>query len=150
MTTNTSSMTSSPVQAAAAAVGAVFLLVGVAGFVPGLTQNLDDLQFAGHDSDAQLLGLFQVSVLHNLVHVLFGVAGLMMARSWSGARTFLLYGGAIYLVLFVYGMLIDHDSPANFVGLNAADDYLHLVLGVAMVAVGAALGRQSATGTRSR
>lgn len=146
MTTNTSSMTSSPVQAAAAAVGAVFLLVGVAGFVPGLTQNLDDLQFAGHDSDAQLLGLFQVSVLHNLVHVLFGVAGLMMARSWSGARTFLLYGGAIYLVLFVYGMLIDHDSPANFVGLNAADDYLHLVLGVAMVAVGAVLGRQSATG----
>ncbi len=150
MTTNTSSMTSSPVQAAAAAVGAVFLLVGVAGFVPGLTQNLDDLQLAGHDSDAQLLGLFQVSVLHNLVHVLFGVAGLMMARSWSGARTFLLYGGAIYLVLFVYGMLIDHDSPANVVGLNAADDYLHLVLGVAMVAVGAVLGRRSATGTWSR
>jgi hypothetical protein len=146
MTTSTSSMTSSPVQAAAAAVGAVFLLVGVAGFVPGLTQNLDDLRFAGHDSDAQLLGLFQVSVLHNLVHVLFGVAGLMMARSWSGARTFLLYGGAVYLVLFVYGMLIDHDSSANFVGLNAADDYLHLVLGVAMVAVGGVLGRQVTTG----
>lgn len=150
MTTNTSTTTSSSVRAAAAAVGAVFLLVGVAGFVPGLTQNLDDLQFAGHDSDARLLGLFQVSVLHNLVHALFGVAGLMMARSWSGARAFLLYGGAIYLVLFVYGMLIDHDSSANFVGLNTADDYLHLVLGVAMVAVGGVLGRQSATDTRSR
>lgn len=145
----TTSGTHSPLQVAAAAVGAVFLLVGIAGFIPGLTQDFDDIRFAGHDSDAQLLGLFQVSVLHNLVHALFGVAGLALARSWSGARAFLLYGGAIYLVLFVYGMLIDHNSSANFVGLNTADDYLHLVLGVAMVGVGLVLGK-GATGTRSR
>ena len=145
----TTSATHSPLQVAAAAVGAVFLLVGIAGFIPGLTQDFDDIRFAGHDSDAQLLGLFQVLVLHNLVHALFGVAGLAMARSWSGARAFLLYGGAIYLVLFVYGMLIDHDSSANFVGLNTADDYLHLLLGVAMVGVGLVLGK-GATGTRSR
>lgn len=141
----TTTRTTTPVQAAAAVVGAVFLLVGVAGFIPGLTSNFSDLEFAGHESGAELLGLFQVSVLHNLVHVLFGVAGLAMARSWSGARTFLLWGGVVYLVLFAFGMVIDHDSALNFVGLNTADNYLHLLLGAGMVGLGAALGRQQAS-----
>lgn len=129
---------------AAAAVAAVFLLVGVAGFVPGLTTNVGDLEFAGHETDAQLLGLFQVSVLHNLVHVLFGVAGLALAKTWSGARAFLLGGAAIYAVLTVYGALVDHHSEANFVGLNTADNWLHLALAVGMAALGLVLGRKPA------
>ena len=63
------------IQKAALAVGVVFLLVGVLGFIPGITSNYDTLQFAGPESEAQLLGLFQVSILHNIVHLLFGVAG---------------------------------------------------------------------------
>ena len=39
-------------------------------------------------------------------------------------------------MLFVYGLLTDHNSEANFVPLNAADDVLHLVLGVGMIALG--------------
>ena len=69
-----------PVQKAALAVGAVFLPVGVLGFVPGITTNYDQLTFAGHHSDAALLGIFNVSVLHNLVHLAFGVAGIALAR----------------------------------------------------------------------
>src|SRR5690606_8566331 len=111
----------STLQTAAMVVGAVFLLVGILGFVPGITSDFDTLQFAGHESEAMLLGIFQVSILHNIVHLLFGVAGLAMARSWSGARTFLIGGGVIYLVLFIYGLVIDHDSSANFVPLNSAD-----------------------------
>jgi hypothetical protein len=42
-------------------------------------------------------------------------------------------GGVIYLVLFVYGLMIDQDSPANFVPVNTADDVLHLLLGVGMI-----------------
>jgi len=61
---------------AAIAVGAVFLLVGLLGFIPGITTNLDQLEFAGHHSDAKLLGAFEVSILHNIVHLLFGVAGI--------------------------------------------------------------------------
>lgn len=132
----------SPIQAASALVGAVFLLVGVLGFIPGITADYDALRAAGHESNAELLGVFQVSVLHNIVHLLFGAAGIALARTASGARAFLVGGGAIYLVLWLYGLVIDKTSQANFVPLNTADDWLHFVLGAAMVALGVVLGRR--------
>lgn len=129
-----SAMTS--MQKAAGAVGMVFLLVGILGFVPGVTTAFDTIGVIGHESEAKLLGIFQVNILHNLVHLLFGVVGLAAARSsWSAARGFLLYGGVIYLVLWIYGLVIDLDSALNFVSLNAADNWLHLVLGLGMVAL---------------
>ena len=92
-------MDRTPVQNVARLVGIVFLLVGIAGFIPGVTTNLyEGLEFAGDDGTAELLGLFQVSVLHNIVHGLFGIAGLALAATASGARTYLIGGGAIYLV----------------------------------------------------
>lgn len=137
-------MTASPLQIAAAAVGAGFLLSGILGFVPGVTTNYDDLTFAGHESGALLLDTFQVSILHNVVHLLFGVAGLAMARSWSGARTFLLGGGVIYLALWVLGLVVaDETTSANFVPLNDADNWLHLGLGAAMLLLGVVLGRRA-------
>lgn len=48
--------------------GAVFLLVGVLGFIPGITSDFDQISFASHDSGAKLLGIFQISILHNVVH----------------------------------------------------------------------------------
>ena len=123
-------------RAAAATVGAVFLLVGILGFVPGVTTDYDQMTFAGHDSTSELLGLFQVSVLHNVVHLLFGVAGLAMARTYRGATSFLLGGGLVYLVLWLYGLLVDHGSSANVVPVNSADNWLHLVLGIGMVLLG--------------
>ena len=128
-----------PIQLAALAVGAVFLLVGVLGFIPGVTTDYDTMEFAGHESEAKLLGLFQVSVLHNIVHLLFGLAGLLLARTFSGARAYLIGGGAIYLVLWLYGLVMDRDSSANFVPLNNADNWLHLLLGVGMIGLGLAL-----------
>ena len=139
-----------PVQLAALVVGLVFLLVGILGFIPGVTTNYDQLTFAGHESEAALLGIFNVSILHNIVHLLFGVAGLLAARTFSAARAYLIGGGIIYLVLFLYGLLIDHNSAANFVPVNTADNYLHLVLGIGMIALGALLGRRVTTTTASR
>ena len=133
--------TMSNMQKAALVVGAVFLTVGVLGFVPGVTSDFDNLQFAGHDSEAKLLGIFQVSVLHNIVHLLFGVAGLAMARTFERARTFLLVGGVLYLALWLYGIVIDHDHDANVVPVNPADNWLHLGLGVGMVALSTLLPR---------
>ncbi|KUI40781.1 hypothetical protein AU198_15595 [Mycobacterium sp. GA-1199] len=131
-----------PVQKAALAVGAVFLLVGILGFIPGITTNYDTMTFAGHHSGAMLLGIFNVSILHNLVHLLFGVAGVLMARTFDAARIYLIGGGVIYLLLFLYGLVIDHDSAANFVPLNTADNWLHLILGVGMIALGVLLSRR--------
>lgn len=137
----TKSTFTTPVQKAALATGAVFLLVGVLGFIPGITTNYDQLTFAGHHSDAALLGIFNVSVLHNLVHLAFGVAGIALARTFKSARNYLVVGGGVYLVLFVYGLVIDHDSSANFVPVNDGDNWLHLALSIAMIALGVALGR---------
>lgn len=133
-----------PLRPAAALVAVVFLLVGVAGFVPGLTSHVGDIQFAGHDSGAKLLGLFEVSVLHNVVHLLFGVVGLALAKTWNGARAFLVGGAIVYAVLTVYGALIDQHGAANFVGLNTADNWLHLVLAAGMATLGVVLGRKPA------
>jgi Domain of unknown function (DUF4383) len=131
-----------PLQRAALVVGATFLLVGILGFIPGITTHYGDMTFAGHNSDAQLLGIFNVSVLHNIVHLLFGIAGLLLARTWDGARSFLIGGGVIYLVLWIYGLLIDKGSKANFVPVDTADNWLHFVLGLGMIALGVMLGRR--------
>jgi Domain of unknown function (DUF4383) len=130
------------VQKAALAVGAVFLLVGILGFIPGITTDYDSLTFAGHESGAHLLGIFEVSILHNLVHLAFGVAGLLLARTWSGARGYLIGGGVIYLLLWLYGLLIDFEKPINFVPVNNADNWLHFGLGVGMVLLGVLLSRR--------
>ncbi|MDN3270502.1 DUF4383 domain-containing protein [Streptomyces sp. MA15] len=136
------------VQQAALAVGAVFLLVGVLGFIPGVTTDYDTMKFAEHHSEAKLLGIFQVSILHNIVHLLFGLAGIVMARAASTARAFLIGGGVIYLILWIYGLVIDHDSAANFVPVNTADNWLHFVLGVGMIALGVLLIRRAAPTAR--
>jgi hypothetical protein len=113
--------------------GIAFLAAGILGFIPGITTNYGDMTFAGNDSRAELLGIFQVSILHNIVHLLFGIAGLALARTWDGARAYLLWGGVIYIVLFVYGLLVSSTSDANFVPINNADDWLHLLLGVGLL-----------------
>ncbi|WP_185296519.1 DUF4383 domain-containing protein [Mycolicibacterium litorale] len=130
-----------PVQKASLAVGAVFLLVGVLGFIPGITTHYDRLTFAGHHSGAMLLGIFAVSALHNVVHLVFGVLGIALHGTFNAAKWFLIGGGLVYAVLWLYGLLIDHDSTANFVPLNTADNWLHLGLAIAMIGLGAVLGR---------
>ncbi|KKJ99180.1 DUF4383 domain-containing protein [Micromonospora sp. HK10] len=136
------------VQKAALAVAAGFVLIGVLGFVPGFTTHYGDLRFAGHHSEAKLIGLFQVSILHNLLHLLFGLAGLVLARRIGGARLFLAGGGAAYLGLWLYGFAIDREAQANFVPFNDADNWLHLFLGFGMLLLGLLLSNELGTGGR--
>ncbi|MFJ4219238.1 DUF4383 domain-containing protein [Curtobacterium luteum] len=141
VTTSTNRYAGSSIQKVALVVGIVFLLVGIAGFVPGLTTG--DLAGAGHDSMAMLLGVFQVSVLHNVVHLLFGVVGLLAANRATGSRMYLVIGGVVYFVLWVYGLFTAGTmSGANFVPLNWADNWLHLVLAVGMVVLGVVFPRE--------
>jgi arginine exporter protein ArgO len=125
-----------PVQTVSLIVGIVFLLVGIAGFIPGLTTDYGSMSFAGMNSMAMLLGVFQVSVLHNIVHLLFGVVGVAASRRARSSKLFLIIGGIVYAVLWLYGLVIDMSSNANFVPLNTADNWLHLVLAVGMILLG--------------
>lgn len=133
-----------PVQYAALLVGALFLLLGALGFVPGVTTGYDDLEFAGHGSSAELLGLFQVSVLHNIVHLVYGVAGVATALvTAAAARAYLLVGGLVLVALALYGGFVEPGGAANFVPVDTADNWLHFVAGIAMVGLGAALPRRT-------
>jgi len=129
------------VQLGALVVGVVFLLVGIAGFIPGITTGYSTMSFASHTSGAHLLGFFQVSILHNAVHLLFGVAGVLLSRRALSARNYLFYGGIIYGVLFLYGIVVPSMSAANFVPVNDADNFLHLVLAAGMIGLSLVLGR---------
>ena len=129
-----------PVQKLAALVGVVFLLVGILGFVPGITSHYSDLSFAGHKSGAKLLGIFQTSILHNIVHLAFGV-GILMAKTPEGARRFLIGGGIVYLAVWVVGAV----GGLDWLPVNTADNWLHVALGAGMVLVGLVAGRASNT-----
>ena len=118
--------------------GIAFLLIGILGFIPGITSDAPG-DFAGEDSEGELLGLFRVSVLHNLVHLLFGIAGLAMARTWDGARLFLIGGGVIYLLLWIVGLI----GGLDWLPADPADNWLHFGLGLAMLAAGFLLGRET-------
>lgn len=135
-------------QVAALAVAGILLLLGVLGFVPGITTDYAELRFAGPDSEAQLFGLFQVSFLHNILLLGSGLAGLLLARRVGGARVFLTVGGALTLALWIYGLVIDRSSSANVIPVNDADNWLHLGLGFAMLVFGLLLSNQKGTGGR--
>jgi hypothetical protein len=128
-------------QTLAMLVAVTFVLVGVLGFIPGITTHYGDMSFAGEDSGAKLLGIFQVSILHNLVHLLFGVAGWYLAKTWSGARTYLLGGGVVYLALWILGIV----NGADWIPANSADNWLHLVLGIGLLGLGFVSTRSRAT-----
>jgi hypothetical protein len=140
----------SPAQLLTLLIGAIFILVGILGFIPGITSHLyGGLDFAGHNSKAELFHVFQVSWLHNLVHIAFGLVGLAFASSAATARLYLIGGGVVYLLLWFYGLLIDQAGGANFVPFNTADNWLHFALGTGMIVLGFATtrGRELAPAT---
>jgi hypothetical protein len=81
-----------------------------------------------------VLCVFPVNLLHNIVHLAFGVGGLIGSRTWSGSKSFFTAGGVIYVVLTLVGFL----SPTGFglVPLGGADIWLHAVLAIAMLGIG--------------
>ncbi|WP_156746077.1 DUF4383 domain-containing protein, partial [Mycobacterium sp. 1423905.2] len=75
------------------------------------------------------------------VHLAFGVAGIALSRTIDGARWFLIGGGVIYVLLWIYGLAMgDHHSAANIIPVNTADNWLHLGRGVGMLGLGLWLG----------
>jgi hypothetical protein len=119
------------IQKLAAVFGVVFILVAIVGFIApgGMAMQPTDPATA-----AKALGMFPVNLLHNIVHVLFGIWGLAASRSWGGSKQFFIGAGVIYALLTVCAFL----SPSGFglVPLGGSDIGLHAVLAVVMLAIG--------------
>ena len=107
--------------------GLVFVLVGILGFIPGITDDAPG-SFAGEDSEGSLLGVFQTSVLHNLAHLAFGI-GILAARRHATALTYLLVAGSAYAGLFLLGIL----GAMDWLPADDTDDWLHLGLAAALL-----------------
>lgn len=119
------------IQKLAAVFGVVFVLVAIVGFLaPGGMQ----MQPADPATTAKVLGMFPVNLLHNIVHLVFGIWGLAASRAWDGSKQFFVWVGGIYLILTIVGFL----SPTGFgmVPLGGADIGLHCVLAIVMLAIG--------------
>ncbi|WP_043500983.1 DUF4383 domain-containing protein [Georgenia sp. SUBG003] len=118
--TPTASRTKAPYQTLALIIGVVYLVVGIAGFFATGFSN-----FTEHDHTQTLLG-FAVNPLHNVVHVIIGLAGVLLWRTRNGAR---LYGwllGVGYGATAVYGFLVVNNPDANILNINQADNWLHV------------------------
>lgn len=110
------------------------------------TTDYNQMSLAEHGSTAMLLGAFAVSILHNIVHLLFGVAGVVTARATNSANWYLIVGGVVCLVLWLYGL----PSNANFVPANTADNWLHFGLGVGMIVLGLVTGHAALSQREAR
>ena len=109
--------------------GIIFLIVGVGGFIPGLTASatpdpgLTMTHGYGHE-----LGMFPVNTLHNIVHLIFGLWGLAASRSLGGARGYAKGVAIIYAVLTVMGLIDGLDTTFGLIPLYGADVILHALL----------------------
>jgi hypothetical protein len=110
--------------------GIVFLVVGIAGFVPAFTVPHQHPDVAVNAWMGLLFGLFAVNVLHNLVHILFGVWGLAASGSESAARVFARSTAIIYAALVVLGLIgaFNLHTVFGLVPLYGHDLWLHAVL----------------------
>jgi hypothetical protein len=99
--------------------GAVYLLVGIVGFFITGFDNFAD------NSQHEMLLFFMINPLHNIVHIVIGVAGLLLARTLAGARTYGWLLAVGYGAAFVYG-LIAVGKSWDFLNINAADNVLHI------------------------
>ncbi|MDJ0351899.1 DUF4383 domain-containing protein [Pseudarthrobacter sp. PH31-O2] len=131
-------------------VGTVLIVVGILGFIPGITTQYSSLAFFGPGSTALFLGLFQVSMLLNIVQLAIGATGWAMSRNPVGSRNFLMGFGLLYIVLSVYGLIVGVGSAANFLSLNAIDAWAFMILGLAMAGAGWLMSRHLAEDANTR
>ncbi len=122
--------------------GIIYLLVGIAGFIPGLVTYPVVVDPAAAPVDhGLLLGLFPVNFLHNLVHIVFGIWGIVAYRSFGGAVTFSRVFAVVFGLLAVLGLIPGLNTLFGLVPLYGHDIWLHAV--TALVAAWFGFGQPS-------
>lgn len=102
--------------------GWVFLLIGILGFVPGVT------------NDGMLLGIFHVDAIHNIVHLLSGALALYAGmQSGMAAQTYFRIFGVVYALVAILGFVAGDGKVLGIMANNSADNWLHVV--IALVAL---------------
>lgn len=109
-----------PYQWLALVFGVVYLLVGILGF---FVTGFDG--FTEHDHDQTLLG-FAINPLHNIVHLLIGVLGVILWKTRSGARTYGWILAVGYGLVSIYGLIVAGEADGNILNINGADNGLHI------------------------
>jgi hypothetical protein len=113
--------------------GIVFLAVGVLGYVPGITQ------------DGMLLGIFEVDGLHNIIHILSGLAAVAAAYGLYAPRLYFQVFGAVYGLVAVLGF-VQGDTVMGLIMVNMADNLLHVVIAAAALYIGFGMKENNMTG----
>lgn len=117
--------------------GIVFLVVGILGFVPAATKDMNGMPM--------LLGIFHVNTMHNIVHLASGAVFLLCGLSGAGpSRTFFQIFGIVYALVAILGFMKGDGMLLGLISNNKADTYLHVVLAAAMLLIGFATPRQTA------
>lgn len=109
--------------------GIVFLVVGIAGFFSGLkTTPMASPDLTINMGFGLLFGLFPVNILHNIVHLLFGVWGLAAYRSFGAARLYAQVVVIAYVILGIFGFIPGLNTLFGMAPLYGNDIWLHLLL----------------------
>ncbi|HEU0097998.1 MAG TPA: DUF4383 domain-containing protein [Allosphingosinicella sp.] len=109
--------------------GIVFLVIGAGGFIPDILQpgvpdpNLTMTHGYGHE-----LGLFPVNTLHNIVHIIFGIWGILAYKSYGGSRSYFRVVAVVYGLLTVLGLLEPTRTTFGLVPIYDNDVWLHALL----------------------
>jgi hypothetical protein len=110
--------------------GILFLVVVASGFVPGLLHppHPGDPDIAMDSMYGRALDLFPVNLLHNVVHLIFGIWGVAAYRSYGAARTYARVVAVVYALFAVMGLVPGLDTTFGLVPLFSHDVWLHAVL----------------------
>jgi hypothetical protein len=133
--------------------GVVFLIVGILGFVPGINSmhgadNHGGTLTVTGPGHGNLLGLFHVNLLHNLVHVLFGVYGIVASRTFGAARGYARFVAVAYGLLAILGLIPTANVWNTFglIPIHGNDVWLHALIAAAAAFVGFGGIRETAPG----
>ena len=109
--------------------GIIYLLVGILGLIPALQQPADGPHVLV-GTTVNLLGLFPVNAVHDLVHVLIGIAGLVAAGSLGAARSYFRTLAVLYAVLALFGLIPATNTLFGLAPLTGLDVGLHALTAI--------------------
>lgn len=113
---------------AALILGIIYVLIGILGFIPGILAEPPASPSVTVDTlYGLLLGIFPVNLLHTIVHLITGVAGVLAYRTFSASRTFFKALAIVFAVLTIMGLIPGLNTTFGLIPLFGNDIWLHAI-----------------------